>query len=99
MGNGNIQPYRKLPVEVEAVCFTGAPQQWETVAKWILDSGGIAYAAKKPWPKKTLAFVVIETFEGKMVARPGDYIVKGVRGEFYPVKPDIFAETYEKVTR
>lgn len=37
----------------------------------------------------------IETLEGTMTASLGDYIVKGVDGEFYPVKPDIFEQTYE----
>ena len=37
------------------------------------------------------------TLEGKMYAHPGDYIIKGVNGEFYPCKPDVFAKTYERV--
>ena len=40
---------------------------------------------------------VIDTLEGKHIVRPGDYIIKGVKGEFYPCKPDIFEMTYEKV--
>lgn len=40
---------------------------------------------------------LIRTLEGTMRANQGDWIVKGVKGEFYPVKPDIFAETYEPV--
>lgn len=39
----------------------------------------------------------IETLEGLMEASKGDYIIKGVQGEFYPCKPDIFAETYEEL--
>lgn len=39
----------------------------------------------------------IETLEGVMHAEPGDYIIKGVNGEFYPCKPDIFEKTYERV--
>lgn len=39
----------------------------------------------------------IETEEGTMQARPGDYIIRGVEGEEYPIKPDIFEETYERV--
>lgn len=42
--------------------------------------------------------MVIPTLEGDMYAAPGDWIVQGVAGEFYPCKPDIFAATYEKVT-
>lgn len=38
---------------------------------------------------------IIPTLEGNVVAQKGDYIIKGVRGESYPCKPDIFAETYE----
>jgi hypothetical protein len=39
----------------------------------------------------------ISTFEGEMTAQPGDWIIKGVKGELYPCKPDIFAATYEPV--
>ena len=41
--------------------------------------------------------VVIKTLEGYMIASPGDYIIKGVKGELYPCKPDIFESTYEMV--
>ena len=44
-----------------------------------------------------LGNVWIATLEGDMVAKKGDYIIKGVQGEFYPCKPDIFAETYEEL--
>lgn len=42
--------------------------------------------------------IVIHTLEGDMKANPGDYIIKGVQGECYPCKPDIFHETYERVS-
>jgi hypothetical protein len=41
--------------------------------------------------------VSIPTLEGVMRAEPGDYVIRGVHGEFYPCKPDIFFETYEEV--
>ena len=41
--------------------------------------------------------IVIDTLEGKMFASPSDWIIKGVQGEFYPCKPDIFEATYEVV--
>jgi hypothetical protein len=44
-----------------------------------------------------LTGVVIETLEGNMTASKGDYIIKGIKGEFYPCKPDIFELTYEKI--
>jgi len=43
-----------------------------------------------------MAGMIVHTLEGDMVAQKGDYIVKGIRGEFYPVKPDIFEKTYEE---
>ena len=42
--------------------------------------------------------LTIDTLKGKMKADIGDYIIKGINGEFYPCKPDIFAKTYEEVT-
>jgi hypothetical protein len=47
-------------------------------------------------PYKTRCQIVL-TLEGEMVAIPGDFIIRGVNGEFYPCKPDIFAKTYEAV--
>lgn len=47
---------------------------------------------------KTNPYVKIETLEGTMRANVGDYIIKGINGEFYPCKPDIFMKTYEEVT-
>lgn len=42
-------------------------------------------------------YLVIRTLEGNMTASSGDYIIKGIKGEYYPCKPDIFRETYDKV--
>jgi hypothetical protein len=42
--------------------------------------------------------VLIDTLEGTMTASPGDFVVRGVQGEFYPCKPDIFAATYDPVS-
>lgn len=41
--------------------------------------------------------VFIHTLEGDMIVSPGDYVIKGVKGEFYPCKPDIFEQTYEPI--
>ena len=51
------------------------------------------------WPDCRWRFgcVVIETLEGEMVGRVGDWLIKGVANEVYPCKPDIFAATYEAV--
>ena len=88
--------YRKKPVVVEAM-LVAAP--FEMVADW---SG----AAIVRWGSNTHAVVEsdvigldIATLEGVMRANLGDYIIKGVHGEFYPCKPDIFAETYDSVDK
>ncbi|MGA4864092.1 hypothetical protein ACPB9J_15745 [Streptomyces lavendulocolor] len=85
--------YRKKPVEIEAIQLTDhtTPDQ---VADWC---GGRAV----PHPEKTYTggpiVIEIDTLEGTMRAEPGDWIIKGIAGEFYPCKPDIFDATYEEV--
>lgn len=76
--------YRKKPVVIEAVKYNGdnKVEIQEFVDK---------YLNYKPNTNNLL----IETLEGVMEAKVGDYIIKGVRGEFYPCKPDIFEKTYE----
>lgn len=76
--------YRKKPVVVEAVQWKGNNH------KEVID-----FAENKIW-FDALGNIWIATLEGDMVAKKGDYIIKGVQGEYYPCKLDIFAETYEK---
>lgn len=87
-----MQPkqYRKRPVVVEAMIWEGTPSK-EAFADW-RDS-------KDPQPELRFhgGTLIIHTLEGFMEAYPGDYVVCGTKGEFYPVKPDIFAEIYEAV--
>lgn len=79
--------YRKKPVVIEAIQWTG--NNLEDINAFI----GKMCVFK--WTEKELT---IFTLEGDMKANIGDYIIKGVKGEFYPCKPDIFNETYEKIT-
>ena len=82
-----MSKYIKKPVEVEAVQFDGTDESVE----WLLPqlkSGEIGRACNK---------LYIKTLEGVMEAKVGDYVIKGVNGEFYPCKPDIFEKTYEKI--
>jgi hypothetical protein len=81
------QKYRKKPVEVEAIRFDSTNQR--EIAAWM---GIVNYD-----PNARL--IHIATLEGVMVAQPGDWIIRGVKGEFYPCKPAIFQATYEEVTR
>ena len=85
-----MRKYVKKPVTVEAVQWTGDNR-------------------KDIWDFCTLAYfntdfetgdlhLMIQTLEGTMEASVGDYIIKGIKGEFYPCKPDIFHLTYDEVT-
>lgn len=92
--------YRKKPVEIEAVQFTG--DNIEEIAEFM----GIPLAGLQVSVDAVLRMdgnygenthIHIPTLEGTMTANCGDWIIKGVKGEFYPCKPDIFDETYEVI--
>jgi hypothetical protein len=79
--------FRKKPVEIEAYCpYNGKMPEWFEKA---LCDGKIR--------ERVSGGFDIDTLEGVMYARVGDFIIKGVNGEFYPCKPDIFEKTYEPV--
>lgn len=84
--------FRKKPVVVEAIKFTR--QTYDEVREFTERK---AYALSIPRHPNGRATCKIDTLEGDMTATEGDYIIKGVQGEFYPCKPDIFEETYETV--
>jgi hypothetical protein len=87
--------FRKKPVVIEAHQITGPDQQGlEELAYWC---GGVAFANKKPGERWSDSHILIPTLEGEHRANIGDWIIRGVKGEFYPCKPDIFAQTYEAV--
>lgn len=81
--------FRKKPVEIEAVKCADALQG--RMPPWLLVACETGGAAIRPETRE----VKILTLEGNMIANEGDWIIKGVKGEFYPCKPDIFAATYE----
>ena len=87
--------YRKKPVVIEAMRFYADEPVMVEVARWC--GGRIGSEAKASDHTDVAYWIDIPTLEGVMKASPGDYIVKGVRGEFYPCKPDIFEDTYERV--
>lgn len=83
--------YRKKPVVIEAVQFIDSGEVLSDLSALMKDTIRVDYAdADNPVLK-------IETLEGTMTANVGDYIIKGIQGEFYPCKPDIFETTYERV--
>lgn len=84
--------FRKKPVVIEARQFEPPPLgNGITVAQWC---GGTFWFPSDLNPSGS---ITIPTLEGEMRADPGDWIIRGVQGEFYPCKPDIFAATYEPV--
>lgn len=87
--------FRKKPVVIDAFQWTGGPDQTEDPV-WIVEaldkSPSEPGAARISYPEMR-----IYTLEGVMVASPGDWIIRGVKGELYPCKPDVFATTYEPV--
>lgn len=85
--------FKKKPVVVEAHRFNGSSSARKAFYDW-MDGKEFRPPAVQTRDMCTLA---INTREGVMMANPGDYIIKGVEGEFYPCKPGIFAATYEEV--
>ena len=90
--------YRKKPVVVEAVRWTGS--NLEEIRNFVgsdLIEDCVELFDIKRTLKKMLVGIAIDTLEGTMIVDYGDYIIKGVQGELYPCKPDIFEQTYEEV--
>jgi len=95
--------YRKRPVVVDAMRLDGTPESALNVRLWIEQNGSHAHEGTVPpgsypvdqGPHGDGWHVTIHTLEGRMLACPGDYVIRGVQGEFYPCKPDIFEATYE----
>jgi len=91
----SAQKFRKRPVVIEAMRWT--PDQFPEVGAvigWLMAAGCDFRHPSGTGGTTTLA---IRTLEGEMLTQPGDWIIRGVKGEFYPVKPDIFLATYEAV--
>ena len=84
--------FRKKPVVIEARQLVDDLRSHTQVANWINANGG---TAEVPFAEPC---IFILTLEGRMRADIGDWIIKGVQGEFYPCKPDIFEATYEAVS-
>lgn len=86
MSDKRPMKYRKKPVVIEA-------WKWENGNGFHLAAWGGGRVVKSAAPEDTK--IVIPTLEGDITASHGDYVIRGVQGEFYPCKPDIFEATYE----
>ena len=81
-----IKRYMKKPYTVEAVQYIGDNKREI-----------IEFTNEKAQPNTCYSHMSISTLEGTMRADVGDFIIKGIKGEFYPCKPDIFEQLYEEV--
>lgn len=100
--------YRKKPVVVEARQLVGSTADTHAVYQWVESNTLGSFEpmsrieGREPWPASGVTIdprdgrMIIATLEGGHWADPGDFIICGVQGEFYPCKPDIFAATYEQ---
>lgn len=80
-----MKKYKKKAIIIEALQYTG--KNFKECYNF----------AGKSIEKETKDGIIIITLEGNHLCKKGDFIVRGIKGEFYPCKPDIFSETYEEV--
>ncbi|MGP5071686.1 hypothetical protein ACTXI0_04680 [Arthrobacter rhombi] len=104
----NVGKYRKKPVVIEAMQLTGDSADLHDVYLWVERNTAGSFEpldvleGRKPCPASGVSIdpsdgrFMIATLEGVMHANLGDFIIRGVQGEFYPCKPDIFEATYEE---
>src|SRR6185312_4620811 len=95
-----MEKYRKMPVEIEAIQWDGENtlKVMNFMGEVVVLKSNIEHDRFEDY--KEIAKrdgLRINTLEGDMRANVGDFIIKGIKGEFYPCKPDIFEATYEKV--
>ena len=87
MNHKAVAQFRKKPIVIEAMQYSA--ESCRAICAWmgVPHDAPDADCGRDPFE--------IETLEGTMLAEPGDWIIKGIKGEFYPCKPDIFEATYE----
>jgi len=84
-----VKKYRKKPVVIESIQFI--PENDREIHEWLSCKHNFGLnLADTPYLK-------IQTLEGDMIVSRKDWIIKGINGEFYPCKPDIFEQTYEEI--
>ena len=88
-----MKKYRKKPVVIEAIQYDG--HNLREIAEFVNVDSDILDMVDNDVNLSLMP--VIKTLEGDMLISKGDYVIKGVQGEFYPCKPDIFEQTYEEV--
>ena len=103
--------YRKKPVEIQAMQWDGTPDGAAPIIDWILSTGDRSAHWDEPHDEvrhimpdgtekgcpASPGGLFISTLEGEMHVSPGDWVIRGVAGEFYPCRDDIFEQTYDEV--
>ncbi len=89
--------FRKKPVVIEARQFLNDENSYEILA-WI-NNNQYERDKEAPFANWHNGLMIIPTLEGDHIAIPGDWIIQGIKLEFYPCKPDIFEMTYERVEK
>jgi hypothetical protein len=90
----NPRLFRKKPVIIQAMPWDGTEASAAALCRWAND--GEAWVDYVTEDDKSIDLMCY-TLEGPLHVSPGDWIIRGVKGEFYPCKPDVFAATYEEV--
>ncbi|MHC5936170.1 hypothetical protein [Nostoc sp.] len=86
--------FRKKPITIEAIQFNGLDSYLEIV-RWMKACGDTSALADEV--KYSMPVMLIQTLEGTMAANPSDWIIRGIKNDFYPCKNEIFLESYEPV--
>lgn len=81
------KPLASMQVVTEAVRFDG--ENHESIIEWAGTTNWLVFSSP--------AGLIIRTLDGLVLASPGDWIIRGTKGEIYPCKPDVFAATYQRV--
>ncbi len=91
--------YRKRPVVIDANEWDGTEDSYQKIVNWSVSHGVFIerHFTLSATDEVELNVLHIPTLEGTMTAQPGDFIIRGVQGEFYPCKPEIFWKTYEEL--
>ena len=99
--HNSVKKYKKKPVIIEAMKYT--EDNYDEAITFVgkenckVIVNRVNRLSMDPNKKEAIVTFFINTLEGNMLVSNGDYIIKGVNGEFYPCKPDIFDKTYEEV--
>ena len=88
------EKFIKKPVVIEAMPFDGSWESAKPILEWIVENKALDLSGPT-WFDRADGALRIHTLEGTLTASAGDWIIRGIKGEFYPCKPDIFKETYE----